>query len=157
MGETEQFTCRTAEQAATDGRLVDWMADFLASDGSDNAALGQQLSADYAVWFGPVQIGFDHLHRLAGPPEQPTIDRLGDDDLDTVESMEASIDDDWTPPPFVVTWQGDHLLLEDGNHRVESLRRAGHDRWWCVVGARDEQSKREVNDYLRTLSEQRTS
>ena len=134
MSTDETFTVQTARDSESAGGLAQWVADFLASDGSDNAELGRQLRAEYPIWFGPVRVPFDRLHRLAGPPDQPTLERLDSDDLDTVEGMEESIDDGWTPPPFVATWQGDHMRLEDGNHRVEGLRRAGEDDYWCVIG-----------------------
>lgn len=138
MSTKQDFSVESARTAANNGELGNWVADFLASDGSDNAALGEQLRADYSMWFGPVRIAFDRLHRLAGPPDQPTLERLDDDDMETVESMEESIDDGWTPPPFVATWQDDHLVLEDGNHRAEGVRRSGDEGYWCVVGANSE-------------------
>lgn len=131
---TDDFTIQSARDAADAEELATWVAEFLASDGSDNAVLGEQLNNEYPIWFGPIDIRFDQLHRLAGPPDQPTLERLDDDDLETIEAMEASIDDGWTPPPFVATWRDDHIVLEDGNHRVEGLRRSGHDSHPCVVG-----------------------
>jgi len=149
MADEQDFTLDTARSAARDDRLHEWVDGFLASPGSDNAVLGEQLRREYTLWFGPVEVPFDRLHRLAGPEDQPTLERLDDDDLDTVESMEESIDDGWTPPPFVATWQGDHIVLEDGNHRVEGLRRSGRDRFWCVVGAKDEQARHEAERLIR--------
>ena len=134
MANDDEYTVQSARDAGERGELAGWVAGFLASDGSDNAELGEQLEQEYPMWFGPVRIAFDRLHRLAGPPDQPTLERLDEDDLETVESMEESIDDGWDPPPFVATWQDDHLMLEDGNHRAEGVRRSGDDGYWCVVG-----------------------
>ncbi len=141
MTTDQEFTVQSARDAEATEELGDWVAGFLASDGSDNPELGEQLRNDYAIWFGPVQIGFDRLHRLAGPQHQPTLERLDEDDLDTVESMKESIDDGWTPPPFVATWQDDHLMLEDGNHRAEGVRRSGDNRYWCVVGVHSSEER----------------
>ena len=138
----ERFTIESARGAAEGDRLSEWVADFLASDGSDNAELGEQLHEEYPMWFGPVKVPFDRMHRLAGPPDQPTLERLDDEDIETVESMEKSIDDGWTPPPFVATWQGDHIMLEDGNHRAEGVRRAGDDGYWCVIGVHTNDERR---------------
>lgn len=148
MSNDQEFSTSTARDAASTGELGRWVADFLASDGSDNAELGEQLFEKYPQWFGPIRIAFDRLHRLAGPPDQPTLERLDEDDLETVEAMEESIDDGWTPPPFVATWQGDHLMLEDGNHRVEGLRRAGNTDYWCVVGALDDEDRQAAQDAI---------
>lgn len=134
MSTPHEFTVDAARAAAADDTLAAWVVDFLASPGSDNAELGKQLKSDVRHWHGPVQLPFDQLHRLAGPPDQPTLTRLTDDDLDTVDDMEASIDEGWDPPPLVVTFQHGQLVVEDGNHRIEGLRRAGETSYWAIVG-----------------------
>ena len=153
MSKDRSFSVDDARAAADAGRLASWVADFLASPGSDNAVLGEQLASEYSVWQGPIELPFDRLHRLAGPPDQPTLERLERDDLETVDAIEDSIDDGWTPPPFVVTWQDDHLVLEDGNHRVEGLRRSGHDDYWCVVGYDDEDARSDFETARATWDE----
>lgn len=134
MSQPSEFTVESAQSAARADRLGEWVRAFLASDGSDNEELAEELVDTHSLWIGPVEIHLDRLRRLAGPPGQPTLERLDSDDLASVRAMDDSIDDGWTPPPFVATWKGDHLSLEDGNHRAEALRRAGVERWWCVVG-----------------------
>ncbi|NND76396.1 MAG: hypothetical protein HKN44_15465 [Ilumatobacter sp.] len=134
MSDDHDFSVDGAQAAADRDELAAWVAAFLESPGSDNAALGKQLREEVTEWTGPVRLPFDDLHRLAGPPDQPTLERLGDDDLETVEGMEESIEEGWEPPPLIVTFQHDHLVVEDGNHRTEGLRRAGHDGYWSVIG-----------------------
>lgn len=128
-----------ARAAADEGRLFDWISDFLASPGSDNADLVDKLAAKDLHWIGPVRLRFDELHRLAGPEDAPTLGEFDDDGLETAERMAESLEDGWEPPPLVVSWSAehDHLVVEDGNHRVEGLRRAGRDRHWAVVGFAD--------------------
>lgn len=127
----------TAARAAADSDLLGpWVAAFLASPGSDNAPLADKLAARFRYWTGPVRVPIDRLHRLAGPPGQPVLCPVDDDYWrNDVEAMAERIDDEgWTPPPVIVTLQGDQLVLEDGNHRVEGLRRAGEEATWAVVG-----------------------
>jgi len=149
MSSDTDFTVEYARAAAERDELGDWVAAFLASDGSDNAELGEQLREGYPIWFGPVRIPFDRLHRLAGPPDQPTLERLDGDDLDTVEGMKDSLEEGWTPPPFVATWQDDHLMLEDGNHRAEGVRRFGENSYWCVVGAASDADRSSAEAEIR--------
>jgi hypothetical protein len=149
MSIDDDFSVDAARAADRNGVLDTWVEEFLASDGSDNAELGRELSDDF-VWFGPVEVPFDRLRRLAGPPDEPTLERLDGDDLDRVEDMADSIDDGWVSPPLVATWRDDHFRLEDGNHRVEALRRAGHDRYWCVVGTFDTAARRRAESELAT-------
>jgi hypothetical protein len=62
-----------------------------------------------------------------------------DDDYwrDDVDDMAERIEDQWEPPPVIVTHQDGKLVLEDGNHRVEGVRRAGRDHVWAVVAFED--------------------
>lgn len=129
--------------SATSEEVEAWMRAFLASPGSDNEALGEHLSEQGLHWAGPVELPLEDLHRLAGPPDQPAIEELDDDDLEVVEGMCASIDDGWEPPPFVVTYDDTHgqFVVEDGNHRAEALRRSGRTSHPCVVGFADEDQR----------------
>lgn len=139
MNDDSNPSLSDARQAAERNELAVWVRDFLGTDGSDNSTLGNQLFAEKSSWHGPVELEFDHLHRLAGPADQPTLKRLTDDDLETVEGMADSVEDGWDPPPLIVSVDDDgRLVVEDGNHRTEGLRRAGHDRYWSIVGFDDD-------------------
>lgn len=148
MASDQKFTIDSARDAEGAGTLGSWVESFLASDGSDNAELGKRLRREFPLWFGPILIPFDRLNRLAGPPDQPTLERLDHDDLESVESMQESIEDGWSPPPFVATWNDDHLMLEDGNHRVEGIRRSGEGSYWCVVGVATDDDRRLAQDEI---------
>lgn len=136
-----ELTVEGARSAAARNALPEWVVAFLRSDGSDNAALAERLIEDRPYWLGPVKLRFDELHRLAGPPDQPVLERLDDDDLETVDGMEESIDDGWEPAPIVVSAKDDQLVVEDGNHRIEGLRRSGRRNYWAVVGFEDEAAR----------------
>ena len=138
MGTKQQYSVDAARTAGERNELARWVADFLSSPGSDNAALAEQLSASHRWWLGPVQLPLDRLHRLAGPPGQPVVVAIEDDEWwrDDVEEMKEQVEDGWEPPPVIVTWKDEEqqLVVEDGNHRLEGLRRAGIEEAWAVVG-----------------------
>ena len=152
MTDVEEFTTETARSAARDEQLEAWVARFLASPGSDNAELGRQLVDRHLSWLGPVQLRLDELARLAGPPGAPVLEVVDDDDWrDDVDDLAARIEAGTEPAPVVATYGDDQLVLEDGNHRVEALRRAGRDTTWGVVGfdtteARDRFVERSASD-----------
>ena len=148
MSDDGRFSPASARAAADEHRLGHWVADFLSSPGSDNAALAETLSECKRWWLGPVRLPFSRLNRVGGPPDQPTLDRLDDDDIETVEGMTDSIEDGWDPPPAIVSMRGDQLVVEDGNHRIEGLRRAGERSGWCVVGF-DDREQRDRFEALR--------
>ena len=132
-----------ARSAADRDEVAEWVACFLASPGSDNAALNEQLQEKMEYWAGPVRLPFDSLHRLAGPADHPTLERLDDDDLETVEGMEESLEEGWEPAPLIVAFRNEQLVVEDGNHRIEGLRRSGEQSYWAIVGfATEAQRKR---------------
>jgi hypothetical protein len=138
----EDFSVDSARRAERRGRLDAWVAAFLRSPGSDNAALADQLIMSRSSWCGPLRLPFADLQRLAGPPDQPTLTRLGDDDLETVEDMRDSIGEGWEVPPLIVSYRDSELSVEDGNHRIESLRRTGLADYWAVVGFDDAEQRR---------------
>ena len=134
MTDGERFTIDSARQAAEREELDDWVARFLASPGSDNAPLAHKLTHPPRAWLGPVRLPLERLNRLAGPPDHPVLVPVAEDEWrDDVDDLEEKVEEGWEPPPLVVTFRDDELHLEDGNHRVEGLRRSGEDDAWCVV------------------------
>lgn len=134
MTEPDDFTVDAARAAAERDDLGPWVARFLASPGSDNAPLAHRLTHPPRTWIGPVRLPLDQLHRLAGPPDHPVLVAVEEDEWrDDVEDLGEKVEEGWEPPPSVVTYRDDQLVLEDGNHRVEGLRRAGAREAWCVV------------------------
>lgn len=151
MTDTEMFTVEAARAAAERDELGPWVARFLASPGSDNAPLAHSLTHPPRSWFGPVELPLDQLHRLAGPPDHPVLCPVDDDEWrDDVDDLEDKVEDGWEPPPMVVTYRDRQLVLEDGNHRVEGLRRAGADRAWSVISFEDDAQR---DDFARQLAD----
>jgi hypothetical protein len=139
MTDPHPYTVDAARAAAERDELGPWVAEFLASPGSDNAPLGEALTDPPRTWIGPVRLPLDQLHRLAGPPDHPVLCPVDDDEWrDDVEDLAEKVDEGWEPPPMVVTYQDGQLVLEDGNHRVEGLRRAGETAAWSVVSFVDD-------------------
>lgn len=137
MPEPHPYTVATARAAAERDELAAWIAEFLASPGSDNAPLADKLAASHPFWTGPVEVPLDELNRLAGAPGTPALVEVDEEEWrDDVEDLAQKVDeDDFEPPPLVATQQPDgQLLLEDGNHRAEALRRCGETTAWTVVG-----------------------
>jgi hypothetical protein len=138
MTEPQQHTLDAARAAAARDELGDWVAEFLASPGSDNAALGGHLKEQSLWWIGPVRLPISQLARLAGPPGDPVLVEVDEDEWrEDVAELGERVEEGWEPPPVVVTYDDGQLHLEDGNHRVEGLRQAGEEEVWAVIGFRD--------------------
>ena len=135
MSDGPDYTVETARAAADADDLSTWVASFLASPGSDNAALAELLSERLRHWVGPLQLPLSRLHRLAGPPDEPVLCPVDEEYWDDrVDDMAERIEGGWEPSPVIVSYRNGQLVLEDGNHRVESLRRAGRSETWAIVG-----------------------
>lgn len=134
------YSVTSAREAEARGDLEQWVADFLASPGSDNEPLGAQLTEEQSKWWlGPVLVPVARLHRLAGPAEHPVLCAVDEDYWrDDVDDLEDKVRDGWEPPPVIATFDDGRLVLEDGNHRVEGVRRTGADEVWAVIGFDDE-------------------
>lgn len=138
MSDDHEYSVQSARDAAQRDELGTWVARFLASPGSDNADLADELAEPRRWWLGPVQLPTDQLHRLAGPSDAPVMCPVDDDYWrDDVDDLAERVEDDWEPPPVIVSYRNGQLVLEDGNHRVEGLRRAGEDQVWAVVAFED--------------------
>jgi hypothetical protein len=140
--QTDRYSVDAAREAAERGDLRNWVVEFLGSPGSDNAPLGAELHRRYPWWLGPIELPLDQLNRLAGPPDQPVLVEVSEEDWrDDVEDLKEQVEDGWDPPPVIVTWQDSQLVVEDGNHRLEGLRRAGTQQAWAVVGFGTEEER----------------
>jgi hypothetical protein len=147
-----EFTVASARQASDQNRLADWVTAFLSSRGSDNEALAAKFALEGATFLGPVDVELDRLQPLAGP--------VGDDVVVPVEreeweqdvgDLEEKVDDGWEPPPVLVSARGGDLFVEDGNHRVESLRRVGETVVAAILVFDDDAERAAFLDGLRAV------
>ena len=138
----DEFSVEAARAAAGRDELGVWVSRFLGSPGSDNAELGELLSERLRFWVGPLKLPLDELNRLAGPPDAPVLVALEEDEWhDRVDDMAERAATGWEPPPVIVSYRNEELVLEDGNHRVESIRRAGRGDVWAVIGFEDARAR----------------
>ena len=138
MTDEHPYSVTTAREAAERDDLAAWVAEFLASPGSDNAPLAEILAERPNNWTGPVQLPIDQLGRLAGPPGHPVLEEVEEHEWrDDVEDLKERVEEGWEPPPLIVTCRDDQFLVEDGNHRIEGLRRAGVEEAWSIVNFED--------------------
>lgn len=135
MNDDGRYSVEGAQAASERDELTGWVAGFLASPGSDNPVLAEFLTEELRWWAGPVQLPLDQLQRLAGPASDPVLCPVDDEYWDErVDAMDELAEQGWEPPPVIVSCRRDQFVLEDGNHRVEGLRRAGQRAVWAVVG-----------------------
>lgn len=134
MPDTNDFDLASAVRAGAENRLAIWVGEFLASPGSDNAVLAAVLAQRELWWLGPVRLELARLTPMAGPDEDKVVVPIEKDEWeDDIGEMGHALDEGWEPPPLLVSHRDGGLFLEDGNHRHETLRRAGETHGWAVV------------------------
>ena len=142
MSDDDRYSLDGARVAAARDELKAWVAEFLASPGSDNAALGEELTSRLGWWLGPVEVPLKQLHRLAGPDGDAVLCPVDDDYWrEDVDDMEQKAREGWEPPPVIVSCRDSQLVLEDGNHRVEGVRRSGASHTWALIGFEDPEER----------------
>ena len=129
----KRFDLASACAAAGRDETAQWVGDFLASRGSDNATLAAGLAQRPHWWAGPVQIPLGDLARLAGPERDALVRVPRGEWDDDVEGMQESLDDGWQPPPLIAEHRDGRLLLQDGNHRFDALEREDARTAWVLV------------------------
>jgi hypothetical protein len=130
----EEFSLASARRAAADDALEEWVTAFLASPGSDNEALAAALALDGTTYLGPLEFELDRLTPMAGPDEDEVVVPIDPEEWeDDVGAMAEAIDEGWEPPPLLVSCRDGEFFLEDGNHRHETLTRAGATHAWAIL------------------------
>jgi FMN phosphatase YigB (HAD superfamily) len=127
----DRFDLASARAAALEDRTAQWVGEFLEASG--NVVLGAALAHQPHWWLGPLRVPLRALVRLAGP----------EDDIDwTIEpgewehdvgTMGESLDDGWEPPPLLSCVEDGALVIHDGNHRYEALKRSGAEAAWVLL------------------------
>ena len=131
---SRQFSLASAREAAERDETALWVGEFLASRGSDNATLAAGLAQHKTWWLGPLQVPLSELTQLAGPEDEDVLIPVETEEWEEdVEKMEESVEQGWEPPPLLAEYQDGELLLQDGNHRYEALKRAGEDKAWILI------------------------
>ena len=138
----EEVSVSSAQRAADEDRLAQWVVDFLSSPGSGNAELAADLALKGKVYLGPIRFPLDRLTPMAGPDEDEVVVPVDEEEWESdVEDMEDSIEEGWQPPPLLVSHDDGQFFLEDGNHRCETLRRAGAKSAWTILLFGDEMER----------------
>lgn len=133
MTERERFSLASAFEAADEDRVAEWVGEFLADRGSDNATLAAALAEQPHYWLGPIRLPVNDLVQLAGPSEEEVCPVEPDEWDEDVETMQESLEEGWQPPPLLVEFGDGELLVQDGNHRYDALVDAGSSHVWAFV------------------------
>lgn len=134
MSDDHRFDLASAVHAGADGRLHEWVGEFLSAPGSDNEVLAAALAQRELWYLGPIRFRLADLTPMAGPDEDEVVVPIDPDEWeDDIGDMADALDRGWEPPPLLVSSRDDEFFLEDGNHRHETMQRAGETHGWAIV------------------------
>ncbi len=58
------------------------------------------------------------------------------------------IEDEYAPPPLIVTDYWSPMEIVDGNHRHEALLRNGVEKYWAIFFIKNESTKQLLRQYI---------
>lgn len=127
-----KFTINEAVSYSKDGRIEEWVHLFLNSVGG-NPPFSQGLKLEKRYWLGPVHIEISKLKRCCGPEPEMQFHNPRDEWEFEIEKFRELIRSGWDMPPLIVQHEGDDLVINDGNHRIEAMSREGYDKCWAII------------------------
>lgn len=137
-----------AKQYDQEGKIDQWMQDFLRADGK-NLALADGLLLEERYYFGLREIPISLLSDVkSGAPEYL---HAGNDIqyfFYVVDRMKESLAEGWDAPPLIVEYVYGKFQVDDGRHRLEMYRQLGADRVWAAVWTTGEENRKTVEKIL---------
>lgn len=147
------FTGTQAQEWAEQGKLAEWVQNFLRDDtgahANPNPGFADGLLLEDRFYIGPVPLPLDHLKTV----------RVAEDISDVRELMEfrrkveaiIRLLPEWDMPPFLVQYRDGALWLTDGNHRYTALAESGS-KTGCAIIWGTACFEGEAMEYLKAIS-----
>jgi hypothetical protein len=126
------FNVEEAIAYGKEGKIEEWVHAFLNSVG-DNVPFSEGLKLEKRYWTGPLLISIDKLKRCCGPEPGMEYYNAPEDWEPCIKKFQDLIRNGWDMPPLIVQHEGDKLIVSDGNHRLEAMRREGIYKCWIIV------------------------
>lgn len=82
---------------------------------------------------GPLFIELDKLKRCCGPEPEIQFVVPADGWENHISYFQSLIRNGWNMPPLIAYNEGNYLLVNDGNHRLEAMRREGIEKCWVII------------------------
>ena len=141
-------TLSLAKQYNKEGKIDQWMQDFLRADGK-NLALADGLLLEERHYFGLREIPISLLSDVkSGAPEYLHAENDIQYFFYVVDRMKESLAEGWDAPPLIVEYVYGKFQVDDGRHRLEMYRQLGADRVWAAVWTTGEENRKTVEKIL---------
>jgi len=128
-----KWTVKAARLAAQNGKLREWVIDFLEGPVGHNLEFVADVRKNPSwVFDDPIMFPLKDMFPITGRPEDNRY--FKDKDWDKrVASIAQAIVDGWSPPPLIVTnYYGNPNSVVDGNHRWAAMIKNGQTEYWAI-------------------------
>lgn len=126
------FTVEEAMSFSKEERIEEWVHLFLNSVG-DNVPFSEGLKLEKRYWTGPLLIKLDKLKRCCGPEPNMEYFNAPEQWECEISKFQQLIRNGWEMPPLIVQHDGNDLIVNDGNHRLEAMNREGIGECWVII------------------------
>ena len=141
-------TLSLARMYAEDGKIEQWLQDFLRADGK-NQALAEGLLKEERYYFGLLEIPIALLSDVkSGAPEYLHAENDIQYFFYIVDRMQEGMADGWDTPPLIVEYVYGNFQVNDGRHRLEAYRQLGAEKVWAVIWTTGEENRKTVEKIL---------
>lgn len=141
-------TLTLARKYAEDGKIEQWLQDFLRADGK-NLALAEGLLIEERYYFGLLEIPIALLSDVkSGAPEYLHAENDIQYFFYIVDRMKEGMADGWDTPPLIVEYVYGNFQVNDGRHRLEAYRQLGSEMVWVVIWTTGEENRKKVEKIL---------
>ena len=126
------FDTRSAQNAARDGKIEEWVHRYLTAGRWANPAFSRGLKLEKRWWNGPVEVRLADLSRCVGPEpgmEYPVTHEYWEQ---RTRQLAMTLVDPLDIPPLIVEYRGGELSVRDGNTRHGAMERLGWPKCWVI-------------------------
>lgn len=144
-------TLTLARKYAEEGKIEQWLQDFLRADGK-NRALADGLLIEERYYFGLREIPlvlFSHIK--SGAPEYLHEENDIQYFFYIVDKMKEGFADGWDTPPLIVEYVYGNFQVNDGRHRLEAYRQLGAKKVWAVIWTTGNENRKTVEKILEEI------
>lgn len=127
------FSVASARQYAHEGRIDEWLHDYLNQEAWANTTLSSIIQYQKPLWIGPIEVELTQLVRCAGPEESMRYPQNPQAWEKSIQAITESLTEASALPPLLVRPIGGVFSIPDGNHRHEAMRRKGWRTGWALL------------------------
>lgn len=134
-----EATLKSAVEYADEGNIEEWVHEYLCGEGN-NKGFSDGLKLDTREYEGPKLMNLDLFTRIYGP--EPGMQySIHENDKEQIKwfwvgiggIMERYRAGNWDMPPLIIQDCNGEYELNDGNHRLETLKMLGIKEYWVIL------------------------